>query len=120
MKRFEDYLDNKEKKCKDVYRVYVIDKIILDLCGDVMKVFKFCRLVIIRWVILCWGKKKVYLNIVYVYKSLYLFVSWVGLFLDIFLLFKEIRIIYIFNCLLVIIYVNLFVSWVLRIVVLVL
>lgn len=48
MKRFEDYLDNKEKRCKDVYRVYVIDKIILDLCGDVMKVFKFCRLVIIR------------------------------------------------------------------------
>lgn len=48
MKRLEDYLDNKEKKCKDVYRVHVTDKTTLDLCGDVMKVSKSCRLVIIR------------------------------------------------------------------------
>lgn len=67
MKRLEDYLDNKEKKCKDVYRVHVTDKTTLDLCGDVMKVSKSCRLVIIRWVISCWGKKKVYLNIAHVY-----------------------------------------------------
>lgn len=54
------------------------------------------------------GKKKVYLNIAHVYKSSYLFVSWVGLFLDISLLLKETRIILILNCLSVIIQVNLF------------
>lgn len=132
MKRLEDYLDNKEKKCKDVYRVHVTDKTTLDLCGDVMKVSKSCRLVIIRWVISCWGKKKVHLNIAHVYKSSYLFVSWVGLFLvlflwtakiylrilDISLLLKETRIIHILNCLSVIIHVNLFSTWVLRTVVL--
>lgn len=118
MKRLEDYLDNKEKKCKDVYRVHVTDKTTLDLCGDVMKVSKSCRLVIIRWVISCWGKKRVHLIIAHVYKSSYLFVSWVGLFLDISLLLKETRIIHILNCLSVITHVNLFASWVLRTVVL--
>lgn len=54
------------------------------------------------------GKKKVHLNIAHVYKSSYLFVSWVGLFLDISLLLKETRIIHILNCLSVIIHVNLF------------
>lgn len=48
MKRLEDYLDSKEKKCKDVYRVGISDKTTLDLCADVMKVSKSCRLVIIR------------------------------------------------------------------------
>lgn len=52
------------------------------------------------------------------YKSSYLFVSWVGLFLDISLLLKETRIIHILNCLSVIIHVNLFSTWVLRTVVL--
>lgn len=118
MKRLEDYLDNKEKKCKDVYRVHVTDKTTLDLCGDVMKVSKSCRLVIIRWVISCWGKKRVHLIIAHVYKSSYLFVSWVGLFLDISLLLKETRIIHILNCLSVITHVNLFASWVLRTVIL--
>ena len=48
MKRLEDYLDNKEVKCKEINRVSIMDKTTLDLCADVLRLPKPCRLVIIR------------------------------------------------------------------------
>ncbi|XP_061173841.1 uncharacterized protein LOC133182961 [Saccostrea echinata] len=48
MKRLEGYLDNKNSQCKEVNHVSISDKTILDLCMDVMKLRKPCKLVIIK------------------------------------------------------------------------
>jgi phage FluMu protein Com len=48
MKRLQGYLDNKETQCKGVNRVSISDKTTLELCVDVIKLSKPCKLVIIR------------------------------------------------------------------------